>query len=108
MKEKIIYTIVIIVSFGMMLSSMFIETWIQKPLLLIGCVGLYFAFSNKDSLPEFFQLIRNPASILFVITCLLLVSFILFGSGVLWVKVLAGVLLLAVFGHRVMSVKKKK
>lgn len=106
---KTTYIIAIAIGVAFIFASLLTGPVMQMPLLLIGCSMLYFLLTVKDKiLPETKDYIRNPMGLFFVLSVLLCVSYLLFGTAGWIMKVLVGILMLTIIAHRYWCKKKNK
>lgn len=98
---KITYIIAIVIGVAFILASLLMGPVLQMPFLLLGCSMLYFLLTVKDQiLPETKDYIRNPIGLFFVLSIIFCVSYLFFGSASGIVKVLVGILMVAIIFHR--------
>ncbi|MGL4332602.1 MAG: hypothetical protein ACRCSR_07410 [Bacteroidales bacterium] len=106
---KTTYIIAIAIGVAFIFASLLTGPVMQMPLLLIGCSMLYFLLTVKDKiLPETKDYIRNPMGLFFVLSVLLCVSYLFFGTAGWIMKVLVGILMLTIIAHRYWCKKKNK
>lgn len=106
---KTTYIIAIAIGVAFIFASLLTGPVMQMPLLLIGCSALYFLLTVKDKiLPETKDYIRNPLGLFFVLSVLLSVSYILFGTASWIIKLLVGILMLTIIAHRYWYKKRNK
>lgn len=105
---KTTYILAIAVGVAFIFASLLLGPVMQMPLLLTGCSMLYFLLTIKDKiLPETKDYIRNPVGLFFVLSVILCISYIFFGTAGWIIKVLVGVLMLAIIAHRYWYKKKQ-
>lgn len=106
---KTTYIIAIAIGVAFIFASLLTGPVMQMPLLLIGCSMLYFLLTVKDKiLPETKDYIRNPMGLFFVLSVLLCVSYLFFGTAGWIMKVFVGILMLTIIAHRYWCKKKNK
>ena len=106
---KTTYIIALVIGVAFIFASLLLGPVMQMPLLLIGCSSLYFLLTYKDKiLPETKDYIRNPVGLFFVLSVILAVSYIFFGTAGWIVKLIVGLLMLVIILHRYQIKKKKK
>lgn len=106
---KTTYIIAIAAGVAFIFASLLTGPVMQMPLLLIGCSALYFLLTVKDKiLPETKDYIRNPMGLFFVLSVLLCVSYLFFGTAGWIMKVIVGIMMLTIIAHRYWSKKRNK